>query len=82
MRSDRVRVCFVGLGAHAALVMSRLYASVRGTTVLQEKQIPNRSEKYDGLVRLFNLPVQLCNEVCRRALLVPPAKQLGKGPRA
>ena len=56
-------------GAEALEVMSNLYASVIGTTVLQHKDVPSRPVSYDGALRLFSLPPHLCTEAALRATL-------------
>ena len=49
-------------GQEALEVMSHLYASLRGTTVLQQKFLPQRPAFYDGAIRLFDLPPELCRD--------------------
>lgn len=56
-------------GQEALEVMSCLYASVVGTTVLQQKDIPPRPARFDGMVRLFSLPPHLRSEAELRAHL-------------
>ena len=50
-------------------VMSSLYASVVGTAVLQQKEVPPRPAHYNGVVRLFDLPPHLHSEATLRAHL-------------
>ena len=43
------------IGDRALAVMSSFYASITGTTVLQQKAIPPRPPSYDGAIQLFGL---------------------------
>ena len=60
-------------------VMTDLYASAVGTTVLQLKEIPARPDEYDGMIQLGNLQV---GEAEIRAALAPIDCQMGKHPGA
>ena len=57
-------------------VMGDLYASAVGTTVLQNKEIPPRPSRYDGLVRLGGLPRLRCNEAAIRTALEASGEML------
>ena len=50
------------IGNKALAVMSSFYASVAGTAVLQQKQVPPRPEMYDGGVQLFGVSEALRTE--------------------
>jgi len=47
------------IGNKALMVMSSFYASITGTTVIQQKAIPHRPSLYDGTLQLFGLREEL-----------------------
>ena len=49
--------------------MGSLYASVTGTTVLMQREVPPRPSAYDGKIRLFDVAKDLCNEAAMEAAL-------------
>ena len=46
----------------ALMVMSKFYASITGTAVLMQKEVPARLPMYDGKIQLFGLPERLRTE--------------------
>ena len=49
----------VEIGNKALGVMSSFYASITGTCVIQQKEVPPRPPMYDGAIQLFGLANEL-----------------------
>ena len=54
------------IGKKALECMSMFYASVTGTTVLMQREVPSRPSAYDGKIRLFGVAAALRDEAALR----------------